>query len=204
MFALSFGFAQTNDLTQTSVGEGLAPPVLCSHHLAASTDVHTYQEPSPVGEGGSRRLTDEVSISLFALPFGGAQTNENHLTPCRDRASGQQVASLSVSLFAPSFGFAQITDLSISVGVGAFDDPRKALIYNGLSRTPVPTMCVGVGAPPYCLFSPSVFSREEQPPPLRDHWISPVSGVSFVSGVLSSTSRSLKYSSITFATTSEA
>ena len=37
--------------------------------------VRTYQEPSPVGEGGSRRLTDEVSVSLFALPFGGAQTN---------------------------------------------------------------------------------------------------------------------------------
>ena len=35
MFALSYGFAQTNALSQTSVGEGLAPPALCSHnHLA--------------------------------------------------------------------------------------------------------------------------------------------------------------------------
>ena len=37
--------------------------------------VRTYQKPSPVGEGGSRRLTDEVSVSLFALSFGFAQTN---------------------------------------------------------------------------------------------------------------------------------
>ena len=62
--------------------------------------VRIYQKPSPVGEGGSRRLTDEVSLSLFALPFGGAQINENHLTPCRDRRP-----RLSVSLFALSFGF---------------------------------------------------------------------------------------------------
>ena len=38
--------------------------------------VRTYPKPSPVGEGGSRRLTDEVSVSLFALSFGFAQTND--------------------------------------------------------------------------------------------------------------------------------
>ena len=35
LFALPFGFALTDAPSQTSVGEGLAPPVLCSHnHLA--------------------------------------------------------------------------------------------------------------------------------------------------------------------------
>ena len=29
-----------------------------------------------MGEGGSRRLTDEVSVSLFALSFGFALTND--------------------------------------------------------------------------------------------------------------------------------
>ena len=64
--------------------------------ISSRNVVRIYQQPSPVGEGGSRRLTDEVSVSLFALPFGFAQTNGNHLPPCRDRASVQQVASLSV------------------------------------------------------------------------------------------------------------
>ena len=78
--------------------------------ISSRNVVRIYPKPSPVGEGGSRRLTDEVSVSLFALPFGGAQMNGNHLNPCRDRASGQQVASLSVSLFALSFGFAQTNE----------------------------------------------------------------------------------------------
>ena len=39
----------------------------CSHNLLYTIYVRTYQEPSPVGEGGSRRLTDEVSVSLLAL-----------------------------------------------------------------------------------------------------------------------------------------
>ena len=53
--------------------------------ISSRNVVRIYQKPSPVGEGGSRRLTDEVSVSLFAQPFGGAQTNVNHLNPCRDR-----------------------------------------------------------------------------------------------------------------------
>ena len=42
-------------------------PQHCSHYLSASADVRIYKKPSPVGEGGSRRLTDEVSLALFAL-----------------------------------------------------------------------------------------------------------------------------------------
>ena len=86
----------------------------CSLYLLYTIHVRTYQEPSPVGEGGSRRLTDEVSVSLFALSFGFAQTNGNHLNPCRDRRP-----RLSVSLFALFFGFAQTNGaLSILVGEG--------------------------------------------------------------------------------------
>ena len=87
----------TNERLPTISVGGDVPdaPQRCSHYLTASTDVRTYQEPSPVGEGGSRRLTDEVSVSLFAPSFGFAQTNENHLIPCRDRRP-----RLSVSLFA--------------------------------------------------------------------------------------------------------
>ena len=43
--------------------------------ISSRNVVRIYQKPSLVGEGGSRRLTDEVSVSLFAQPFGGAQTN---------------------------------------------------------------------------------------------------------------------------------
>ena len=130
--------------------------------ISSRNVVRIYQKPSPVGEGGSRRLTDEVSVSLFALPFGGALTNENHLNPCRDRRP-----RLSVSLFALSFGGAQTNgSLSISVGEGLAPPvlcshyplaekkytvslylgrgrrlrrPEKTLIYNGLSRAPAPT-----------------------------------------------------------------
>ena len=50
---------RTNKRSLTNLGRGGA----CSRRYV----VCTYQEPSPVGEGGSRRLTDEVSVSLFAL-----------------------------------------------------------------------------------------------------------------------------------------
>ena len=33
LFVLSFGYTQTNGSLSISVGEGLAPPVLCSHYL---------------------------------------------------------------------------------------------------------------------------------------------------------------------------
>ena len=95
--------------------------------ISSRNVVRIYQKPSPVGEGGSRRLTDEVSVSLFAQPFGGAQTNVNHLNPCRDRRPrlsvrttfrlrtnkrislhlGRGGACSSRVMFALSFGFAQ-------------------------------------------------------------------------------------------------
>ena len=109
LFVLAVYFMRATNGRPYKSNKTLSMPV-GEDSISSRNVVRIYQKPSPVGEGGSRRLTDEVSASLFAPSFGGAQTNENHLTPCRDRASGQQVASLSVSLFAPSFGFAQTNE----------------------------------------------------------------------------------------------
>ena len=47
--------------------------------ISSRNVVRIYQKPSPVGEGGSRRLTDEVSVSLFAL-YIRLRTNKRSLT----------------------------------------------------------------------------------------------------------------------------
>ena len=62
LFAPSFGFAQTNAPSQTSVGEGLAPPVLCSLYLLAS-----YQQTITLKLCRGRR--PRRPVTLFALSF---------------------------------------------------------------------------------------------------------------------------------------
>ena len=63
---------------------------------------------------GAKRSMLASSRVVFAPSFGFAQTNVNHLNPCRDRRP-----RLSASLFALSFGGAQTNgSLSISVGEG--------------------------------------------------------------------------------------
>ena len=61
---------KNNKTLSLPVGAIIDRPHPCSHYLSATTYVRTYQEPSPAGEGGSRRLTDEVSVSLIALSYG--------------------------------------------------------------------------------------------------------------------------------------
>ena len=62
---------------------------------------------------GAKRSMLASSRVMFAPSFGFAQTNGNHLNPCRDRASVQQVASLSASLFAQPFGGEEMNGFSI-------------------------------------------------------------------------------------------
>ena len=81
-------------------------PYPCSHYHST---VHKQTVSLDLGRGGACS-----SRVVFAPSFGFAQTNGNHLNPCRDRRP-----RLSVSLFAPSFGFAQTNALSqTSVGEG--------------------------------------------------------------------------------------
>ena len=70
-----FGFVQTNALSQTSVGEGLAPHVLCSHYLSATIYVCIYQKPSSerkgdheVVEGACVTIKIVLSSPLRTLP----------------------------------------------------------------------------------------------------------------------------------------
>ena len=108
--------------------------------------VRIYQKPSPVGEGGSRRLTDEVSVSLFAPSFGFAQTNDLSLNPvgtgvldcplcCPHYLSATRRILINICRAGACSRRNDVhtifrlrtneRSLSISVGVGAFDDPRK-------------------------------------------------------------------------------
>ena len=81
-----FGFAQTNGSLSTSVGEGLAPPVLCSHTPLAEKKgtVSLY-----IGRG--RRLRrPEKTLIYIGLSRAPAPTNlcgifvrSNFVCPCR-------------------------------------------------------------------------------------------------------------------------
>ena len=74
---------RTNKRSPTNSVGGDVPdaPQRCPLYLSASTDVRTYQEPSPAGEGGSRRLTDEVFASLSHYLSASHQQTVSPLNP---------------------------------------------------------------------------------------------------------------------------
>ena len=89
--------------------------------ISSRNVVRIYQKPSPVREGGSRRLTDEVSASLFALSFGGAQTNgslnlgRGGAMFAKQTCHGAKRSMLASSrvMFAQPFGGEEINGFSI-------------------------------------------------------------------------------------------
>ena len=69
LFALSFGFAQTNALSQTSVGEGLAPPVLCPLYFSASCKAKGLSH-------GERPKRKTLFISVFTVGIAPSRIDQ--------------------------------------------------------------------------------------------------------------------------------
>ena len=84
MFALAVYFMRATNGRPYKSNKTLSMPV-GEDSISSRNVVRIYQKPSPVGEGGSRRLTDEVSVSLFAQPFGGAQAKEEAVSNLHSR-----------------------------------------------------------------------------------------------------------------------
>ena len=135
LFALFFGFVQTNAPSQTSVGEGLAPPVLCPHYLSASIYVRTYQKPSSERKG-DHEVVEGACVTIKIVLS----------SPLRTLPQSLRDSSLSEGAFEK---FAAICLFS-----PFFMDSEATCCPDALSL-----QCVGVGAPPYCFVLAVCFIR---------------------------------------------